>query len=105
MYDVQKFKDYQALSDDVSKLKHQKELNDAVKKAYDKSEGWAKEGIAKGAKEYGEKYNELLDFQLHFLLGLEKSKREEWLNLLPKNKQFILDIMKQIESGKIKPTN
>lgn len=89
------------MSDDVAKLKHQKELNDAVKKAYDKSEEWAKIGIAQGAKDFGEKYNELLDFQLHFLLDMEKAKRENWLKLLPKNKEFIEKIIDQIREGKI----
>lgn len=102
LYDIQKFKDYQSLSDDVANLKHQKELNDAIKEAYNKSEELANKSIEQSAKDLGEKYNELLDFQLHFLLDLEKSKREEWLKLLPKNKEFIEQIVVQIKEGKIK---
>lgn len=103
LYDIQKLKDYQSLSNEVLELKHQKELDKAIKDAYVQFEQTTKDGIQKGAKDFAEKYNEFLDFQLHFLLDMEENKRNEWLKLLPKNRAFIEMAIKQIESGNIKP--
>jgi hypothetical protein len=103
LYDIQKLKDYQALSNEVLELKHQKELDKVIKDAYVQFEQTTKDGIQKGAKDFAEKYNEFLDFQLHFLLDMDESKRNEWLKHLPKNRAFIEMAIKQIKSGNIKP--
>jgi hypothetical protein len=103
LYDIQKLKDYQTLSNEVLELKHQKELDKAIKDAYVQFEQTAKDGIQKGAKDFAEKYNEFLDFQLHFLLDMDENKRDEWLKLLPKNRAFIEMAIKQIELGNVKP--
>jgi len=103
LYDIQKLKDYQTLTNEVLELKHQKELDKAIKEAYVQFEQTAKDGFQKGAKDFAEKYNEFLDFQLHFLLDMDKNKRNEWLKLLPKNKAFIEMAIKQVELGNVKP--
>tara|TARA_R110000868_G_scaffold33215_1_gene120810 strand:- start:1821 stop:2273 length:453 start_codon:yes stop_codon:yes gene_type:complete len=102
LYDIQKLKDYQTLTNEVLELKHQKELDKAIKDAYVQFEQSAKDGFQKGAKDFAEKYNEFLDFQLHFLLDMDKNKRNEWLKSLPKNKEFIEMAINQIELGNVK---
>lgn len=103
LYDIQKLKDYQTLTNEVNELKHQKELDKAIKEAYVKYDEVAKNSIQKGAKNFAENYNEFLDFHLHFLLDLDNSKRNEWLKLLPKNREFIEMAIKQVELGNVKP--
>jgi len=103
LYDIQKLKDYQTLTNEVNELKHQKELDKAIKEAYVKYDEVAKDSIQKGAKNFAENYNEFLDFHLHFLLDLDNNKRNEWLKLLPKNREFIEMAIKQVELGNVKP--
>ncbi len=102
LYDIQKLKDYQNLSNEVLELKHKKVLDQAIKDTYVKFEQSSKEGIELAAKDFAEKYNEFLDFQLHFLLKMDDSQRNEWLKRLPKNREFIEMAIKQIELGNIK---
>lgn len=102
LYDIQKLKDYQTLTNEVLELKHQKDLDNAIKDAYVKFEKSAKDGIEKSTKDFAEKYNEFLDFQLHFLLDMDENKRNEWLKHLPKNRAFIEMAIEQVELGNVK---
>ena len=102
LYDIQKLKDYQTLTNEVNELKHQKELDKAIKEAYVKYDEVAKDSFQKGAKDFAEKYNEFLDFQLHFLLEMDENKKKAWLKLLPKNRAFIEMAIEQVRLGNVK---
>ena len=102
LYDFQKLKEYQTLTNEVLELKHQKQLDKAIKDTYVQFEKATNDGIQKGATDFAEKYNEFLDFQLHFLLDMDIDKKNEWLKLLPKNREFIEMAIKQIDLGNVK---
>ena len=97
LYDVDKFRKFQQLSEDTLKMEHQKHLKDL--------DMATKSGIEKGAENLAKDYNELLDFQLHVLNQMDEAKRNQWLNLLPRNKELIEGLIKSIKSGQLRSDN
>jgi len=97
LFDVTKFREFQKLSNDALNMKHQKHLEEL--------DVATKSGIEKGAENLAKDFNELLDFQLHALSDMNEAKRNQWLNLLPRNKELIENLLKSIKSGQLKSDN
>lgn len=80
-------------------LEHKKEIESVFKR----SEENVKEKILELASPWLVKYQELLNYQFHFLLKMSDEDLEKVYKLLPENKQFIQYQIKSIkETGDIK---
>jgi hypothetical protein len=96
MYDINKIKEFTELrvQNEAEKYR-QKELQ---------LDGKVQDTITKVSKPWLEKYNELIDIELHFLLNSSEERREQMLKLMPKNREFFEDIIRDIKSGNLKPS-
>jgi len=99
LYNVEDFKKNVELKLENQQLQHQKEID----KAFKKSEEAIRESILKISTPWLSKYDELLNYELHFISQMKEEELQKTLKLLPKNKEFILTMLSNIKSGKIKP--
>lgn len=101
LYDVEQFRKYVDLKEETSQLEHQKEIS--------KLKNYREEDVRKILETHTaswiHKYDELVNFELHYLLKLSDDKRDEYLKLLPKNREFLEKIIAEIKSGKMRPDN
>ena len=51
------------------------------------------------------KYNELLDYEIHYLLQMKEEDLQKVFKLIPKNEPFIRQTLDEIKSGRLKPEN
>lgn len=79
-------------------LEHKREIENV----YKRSEENVKDKILELSMPWLVKYNELLDYEFHYLLKLSDTDLEKVLTLLPQNRQFIEIQLKDIKSGKLK---
>ena len=100
-YDVDQFKKNVDLKIENLTLEHKKEIENVFKR----SEENVKDKILELSTPWLVKYNELLDYEFHYLLKLSDEDLDKVLNLLPHNRQFIETQLKDIKSGKLKPMN
>lgn len=96
MYDIGKIKEMTELrvQNEAEKYR-QKELHLDSK---------VKDTITEISRPWMEKYNELIDFELYYLLNTSEDRREQILKLMPKNREFIKGLITDIKSGKLKPS-
>lgn len=94
MYDINQLKQYTEIKvENVKEEYKQKQLKldaNTEKIIQDVSLPWI------------EKYNELVDLELHFLLNSSDERVKQMLNLLPKNKEFLSQLIVDIKSGKLR---
>ena len=94
MYDINQLKQYTEIKvENVKEEYKQKQLkldSNTEKIIQDVSLPWI------------EKYNELVDLELHFLLNSSNERVEQMLNLLPKNKEFLSQLIKDIKLGNLR---
>ncbi|AMO19051.1 hypothetical protein [Flavobacterium columnare] len=100
-YDVDQFKKNVDLKIENLTLEHKKEIENVFKR----SEESVKDKILELSMPWLVKYNELLDYEFHYLIKLSDEDLDKVLNLLPHNRQFIETQLKDIKSGKLKPLN
>ena len=100
-YDVEQFKKNVDLKIENLTLEHKKEIENVFKR----SEESVKDKILELSMPWLVKYNELLDYEFHYLIKLSDEDLDKVLNLLPHNRQFIETHLKDIKSGKLKPLN
>ena len=100
-YDVEQFKKNVDLKIENLTLEHKKEIENVFKR----SEESVKDKILELSMPWLVKYNELLDYEFHYLIKLSDEDLDKVLNLLPHNRQFIEAQLKDIKSGKLKPLN
>lgn len=99
MYDIQKFKDH--LDFTISDLEKRHRVE--IEKVFRNTEEGVKVKILELATPWFVKYNELLNYQFHFLLEMSDEDLEKVYKLLPENKEFIKLQLKSIkETGNIK---
>tara|TARA_R110000751_G_scaffold9617_1_gene35781 strand:- start:442 stop:882 length:441 start_codon:yes stop_codon:yes gene_type:complete len=96
MYDIGKIKE-------MTELRVQNEAEKYRQKEL-KLDGQIKSTIENISRPWLEKYNELIDFELYYLLNYSTEKREQVLKLLPKNRDFIEGLIRDIKSGELKPS-
>lgn len=101
LYDVEQFRKYSDMKEETSRLEYEKEISKI--KNYQKED--VRKIIEKHSANWIHKYDELVNFELHYLLRLSEEKRMDYLNLLPKNREFMETIISKIKSGDIKPDN
>ena len=92
---------------DINQLKHYTEIKvENVKEEYKqkqlKSDSNTEKIIQDVSLPWIEKYNELVDLELHFLLNSSDERVTQMLNLLPKNKEFLSQLIADIKSGKLR---
>jgi hypothetical protein len=100
-YDVDQFKKNVDLKIENLTLEHKKEIENVFKR----SEENVKDKILELSMPWLVKYNELLDYEFHYLTKLSDDELDKVLILLPHNRQFIETQLKDIKSGKLKPLN
>lgn len=100
-YDVDQFKKNVDLKIENLTLEHKKEIDSVFKR----SEENVKDKILELSMPWLVKYNELLDYEFHYLTKLSDDDLNKVLNLLPHNRNFIESQLKDIKSGKLKPLN
>ncbi len=96
MYDINQLKQYTDIKvENVKEEYRQKQL---------KSDSNTEQIIKDTSMPWLEKYNEIVDLELHFLLNSSDERVEQMLNLLPKNKEFLSQLIKDIKSGNLRPS-
>ncbi|WP_405295437.1 hypothetical protein [Algibacter sp. Ld11] len=101
LYNVDDFKKNVELKLENQQLQHQRE----IEKAFKHSEETIKQSILRISSPWLIKYDELLNYQVHFLSRMEENELKKALKLLPTNEKFILKLLKDIENGNLKPKN
>jgi hypothetical protein len=98
MYDLQKFKDH--LDFTINNLQERHKVE--IEKVFKISEQGVKIKILELTSPWLIKYNELLNYEFTYLVGLSDEDLEKVLKLLPQNRKFIETQLKDIKSGKLK---
>jgi hypothetical protein len=99
MYDIQKFKEHLDFTINTLEERHKVE----IEKVFKLSEQNVKDKILELASPWLIKYQELLNYQFHFLLQMSEEDLEKVLKSLPENKEFIQYQIKAIkETGNLK---
>lgn len=101
LYNVDDFKKNVELKLENQNLQHKKE----IEKAFKQSEETVKSTILELSTPWIEKYNELLNFELHYLAEMEEEKLKKVFKLIPKNEPFIREQLQNIKNGSLKPLN
>lgn len=98
MYDIKKFKEH--LDFTINNLEERHKVE--IEKVFKISEQNVKDKILELASPWLVKYQELLNYQFHFLLQMSDEDLEKIYKLLPENKEFIQYQIKAVkETGNL----
>ena len=100
-YNVDEFKKNVDLRLENITLQHKREIDGL----FERLEKVTEEQILKLSSPWLVKYNELLDYEFHYLVKLSDTDLDKVLKLLPQNRSFIEEQLKNIKNGTLKPMN
>lgn len=101
LYNVDDFKKNVDLKLENQQLEHKRELE----KVFENSKELVDKNIKDLATPWLIKYNELLNYEIHYLLQMEEEDLQKVFKLIPKNEPFIRQALNEIRGGYLNPEN